>query len=151
MVEVDLEGGQTSLCLLWSGALHTHTHKLWLICCFYSTHTNLQLRNTHKHLHTYISLWHLHSACVYEVTTAIAKHRWKYTLKSRHVARYEKLQAGAGCLKKVLDVPPGCQLVPVLHLFSATRQVLGDAHLKVWTYESARLNIMIFKCYGHHP
>lgn len=53
------------------------------------------------------------------------------TLKRGHIARDEKLEAGAGCLEKVLDVSPGCPLVLLLHLFGAAGQVLGHAHLKV--------------------
>lgn len=59
------------------------------------------------------------------------------TLKGSHVARDEKLQTGAGCLEKALNVSPGCPLVLLLHLFGAARQVLGHTHLKVRPWQES--------------
>lgn len=59
------------------------------------------------------------------------------TLKGSHVARDEKLQTGAGCLEKVLDVSPGRPLVLLLNLFGAARQVFGHTHLKVRPWQES--------------
>lgn len=66
------------------------------------------------------------------MTAKLQRTQWlTLTLKGSDIARDEKLEAGAGCLEKVLDVSPGCHLVLLLHLFGAACQAVGRAHLKV--------------------
>lgn len=118
-------------------------HTGWLIHCFNSTHTNPDCSlytpaQTYTQTIIHINICILISVHVYKVKSL---QQWclknqlnsALTLESSHVARDEKLEAGTGRLNKVLDVSPGCHLVLLLHLFIAASQVLGRAHLKIWT------------------
>lgn len=69
--------------------------------------------------------------------------RRRLTLEGGDVARDEELEAGAGRLEKVLEVPPGRQLVLLLHLLGAAGQVLGHTHLEVGLCQSSHH----IKCY----
>lgn len=113
-------------------------------------------KHTQTSAHSHINIGLLISVCIHEVQ-AMAKHKpvspkhtnqLCLTLKGSHITWDEKLEAGAGCLEKILDVSPGRQLVLLLHLLGAACQVLGHAHLKVWPWESLRLNVMILTHLG---
>jgi len=156
--------------LKWSLAAHTHTHTHThrLIQCFFQHPHKPKLLNVYSNSETHTNIYthtiiHVnfcplissqHTFMKFNSDDSAHTHAHTHThqqlnltVKSSHIARDEELEAGAGSLKEVLDVPACCHLVLLLHLFGAAGQVLGHAHLKVWTWEPLRWNVMILTHY----